>query len=99
MGIDDLTLGHLANWFECMRSHQQPHCTVREGFAHSVACMMATELTGREGSNVGIRPLRRSPTGHRRREAANASSRQIPPRLLDQGSGGRIWISRLVELY
>ncbi len=43
MGIDDLTLGHMANWFECMRSRQQPHCTVREGFAHSVACMMATE--------------------------------------------------------
>lgn len=43
MGIDDLTLGHMANWFECMRSRQQPHCTVREGFAHSVACMMVTE--------------------------------------------------------
>jgi predicted dehydrogenase len=43
MGIDDLTLGHMANWFECMRSRQQPHCTVREGFAHSVACIMATE--------------------------------------------------------
>ncbi len=43
MGIDDLTLGHIANWFECIRSRQQPHCTVREGFAHSVACMMATE--------------------------------------------------------
>ena len=43
MGIDDLTLGHMANWFECMRSRQQPHCTVREGFTHSVACMMATE--------------------------------------------------------
>ncbi len=43
MGIDDLTLGHMSNWFECMRSRQQPHCTVREGFAHSVACMMAAE--------------------------------------------------------
>ena len=43
MGIDDLTLGHMTNWFECMRSRRQPHCTVREGFAHSVACMMATE--------------------------------------------------------
>jgi len=43
MGIDDLTLGHMANWFECMRSRQQPHCTVHEGFAHSVACMMAAE--------------------------------------------------------
>ena len=30
MGIDDLTLGHMTNWFECMRSRQQPHCTVQE---------------------------------------------------------------------
>src|SRR6266702_8117428 len=43
MGIDDISLGHVANWFECMRSRQQPHCTVRDGFAHSVACMMAAE--------------------------------------------------------
>ena len=43
MGIDDLTLGHMANWFECLRSRQQPHCTVNEGFAHSVACMMSAE--------------------------------------------------------
>jgi hypothetical protein len=41
MEIDDLSLGHMANWFECMRSRQQPHCTVHNGFAHSVACMMA----------------------------------------------------------
>ena len=43
MGIDDLTLEHMTNWFDCMRSRQQPHCTVREGFSHSVACMMATQ--------------------------------------------------------
>src|SRR5262252_1672785 len=43
MGIDDLTLEHMTNWFECMRSRQQPHCTVHEGYAHSVACMMAAE--------------------------------------------------------
>ena len=43
MGIDDLSLEHMANWFECMRSRQQPHCTVQDGFAHSVACMMAAE--------------------------------------------------------
>ena len=49
MGIDDLTTEHMANWIACMRSRQQPHCTVNEGFAHSVACMMATESywTGR----------------------------------------------------
>ncbi len=43
MGIDDLTLGHMANWFEGMRSRTQPHATVHDGFAHSVACMMAAE--------------------------------------------------------
>ena len=50
MGIDDLSLEHMANWLECMRSRQQPHCTVHEGFAHSVACMMAAESywTGRK---------------------------------------------------
>jgi predicted dehydrogenase len=50
MGIDDLTTEHMANWLECMRSRQQPHCTVHEGYAHSVACMMAAESywTGRK---------------------------------------------------
>jgi predicted dehydrogenase len=43
MGIDDLTVEHMANWFECMRSRQQPHATVHDGFAHSVACMMAAQ--------------------------------------------------------
>jgi len=50
MGIDDLTLEHMGNWFDCMRSRQQPHCSVHEGYAHSVACMMAAESywTGRK---------------------------------------------------
>src|SRR5579864_2596213 len=43
LGIDDLTTEHMANWFECMRSRQQPHATVHEGYAHSVACMMAAQ--------------------------------------------------------
>src|SRR5277367_6294694 len=42
-GIDDRTLGHMTNWFECMRARKQPHCTVQDGFAHSVANMMSTE--------------------------------------------------------
>ena len=50
MAMDDLSLGHMGNWFDCMRSRQQPHCTVNDGFAHSVACMMAAESywTGRK---------------------------------------------------
>jgi predicted dehydrogenase len=43
MGIDDLSLEHMANWFECMRSRQEPHATVHNGFAHSVACTMAAQ--------------------------------------------------------
>lgn len=42
MAIDDMSLEHMANWLECMRSRKQPNCTVQNGFAHSVACMMAT---------------------------------------------------------
>ena len=44
MGMGDLTLEHTANWIECMRSHQQPHCTVDEGFGHSVARIMSAEV-------------------------------------------------------
>jgi predicted dehydrogenase len=43
LGIDDLTTEHMANWFECMRSRQPPHATVHNGFAHSVACIMAAQ--------------------------------------------------------
>jgi hypothetical protein len=43
MGTGDMTLEHTANWFECMRSRQQPRCTVDEGFSHSVACIMSAE--------------------------------------------------------
>jgi predicted dehydrogenase len=43
LGIDDLTTEHMANWFECMRSRRQPNATVHEGFAHSVACIMAAQ--------------------------------------------------------
>jgi predicted dehydrogenase len=42
-GIDDLTLEHMGNWFDCMRSRQQPHASVHEGFAHSVAVIMAAQ--------------------------------------------------------
>ncbi|HTS36597.1 MAG TPA: Gfo/Idh/MocA family oxidoreductase [Candidatus Solibacter sp.] len=43
MGIDDLSLEHMGNWFDCMRSRQTPNASVDAGFAHSVACMMAAE--------------------------------------------------------
>jgi predicted dehydrogenase len=43
MGIDDLSLEHMANWLDCMRTRTQPAATVHDGFAHSVACIMAAE--------------------------------------------------------
>ena len=43
MGIDDLTLEHMANWFDCIRSRRQPDSSVHDGFAHSVACIMAAQ--------------------------------------------------------
>jgi len=43
MSIDDLSLEHMANWFECLRARTDPRCTVDDGFAHSVACTMAAE--------------------------------------------------------
>jgi predicted dehydrogenase len=42
-GIDDMSVEHMANWIDCMRSRQQPIATVHDGFAQSVACMMATK--------------------------------------------------------
>jgi len=43
MGIDDLSLEHMANWLDCMRAHTPTASTVRDGFAHSVACVMAAQ--------------------------------------------------------
>lgn len=43
MGIDDLSLEHMGNWFDCMRSRKQPDSSVHDGFAHSVACIMAAQ--------------------------------------------------------
>jgi predicted dehydrogenase len=42
-GMGDLDLNHMQNWLECLRSRQQPHSTVRDGYAHSVACIMAAQ--------------------------------------------------------
>jgi predicted dehydrogenase len=50
-GIGDDDLGHMTNWFECLRSRQQPHATVHNGFAHSVACIMAAHAC-REGKRL-----------------------------------------------
>ncbi len=43
MEIPDEDLSHLTNWFDCLRSRKQPNATVRHGFSHSVACIMAAQ--------------------------------------------------------
>jgi hypothetical protein len=43
MGMGDEELSHMTNWFECLRSRKPPNATVRHGFSHSLACMMATQ--------------------------------------------------------
>lgn len=43
MGIADEDLSHMTNWFDCLRSRKEPNATVRDGFAHSIACMMAAQ--------------------------------------------------------
>jgi predicted dehydrogenase len=42
-GMGDLELQHMENWLECLRSRQQPHSTVSDGYAHSLACIMAAQ--------------------------------------------------------
>jgi predicted dehydrogenase len=42
-GMGDEDLSHLTNWFDCLRSRRQPNATVKHGFSHSVACMMAAQ--------------------------------------------------------
>ena len=43
IGIGDDDLNHMIDWFECLRSRKAPHATVDDGFAHSVACIMAAQ--------------------------------------------------------
>ena len=49
MGDEDLS--HMTNWFECLRSHKTPNASVRNGFAHSVAVIMAARAY-REGKKL-----------------------------------------------
>jgi len=33
----------MSNWFDCLRSREQPNATVLNGFSHSVVCIMAAQ--------------------------------------------------------
>jgi predicted dehydrogenase len=49
--IGDNALFHMENWLDCMRSRKQPNATVHDGYAHSVACIMAARAY-REGKKL-----------------------------------------------
>jgi predicted dehydrogenase len=46
--IGDEDLSHMTNWLECVRNRKTPNATVLNGYAHSVACIMAARAY-REG--------------------------------------------------
>ena len=39
----DSNPAHMKNWFECLRSREEPNATVDNGYAHSVAVIMAAQ--------------------------------------------------------
>jgi predicted dehydrogenase len=41
-GADNMTVAHMRNWMECVRSRQTPNASVKAGYNHSVASLMAT---------------------------------------------------------
>lgn len=41
-GTDNMTVNHMRNWMECVRSRKQPNAPVKAGYNHSVANIMVT---------------------------------------------------------
>lgn len=41
-GSDPLTIAHMRNWMECVRSRRQPNAPVESGYEHSIANIMVT---------------------------------------------------------
>ena len=53
----DSNPSHMANWFDCLRTRNDPNATVDHGFAHSVAVIMAARAQ-REGKKLYWDPVR-----------------------------------------
>jgi predicted dehydrogenase len=51
MGTDPMTLAHLRNWLECLRSRKSPHAPIEAGYSHSIATIMAN-AAARTGERV-----------------------------------------------
>ncbi len=54
--ISDGDPSHMTNWLDCLRSRAQPNATVLNGFAHSVAVIMAARAY-REGKKLYWDPI------------------------------------------
>jgi predicted dehydrogenase len=50
-GADSMTLAHMRNWLECVRSRQPTHAPVEAGYSHCIATIMAT-AAARTGQRV-----------------------------------------------
>jgi predicted dehydrogenase len=50
-GGDVLTLGHMRNWMDCVRSRKQPNAPVEAGYMHSIATIM-TNAAARTGEKA-----------------------------------------------
>lgn len=50
-GVDAMTLGHMRNWMECIRSRQQTNAPVEAGYQHSIATIMAN-AAARTGERI-----------------------------------------------
>jgi predicted dehydrogenase len=51
VGMSDLSVLHMQNFFDCMRSRQEPNCPLELGFRSAVTCRMAVE-SYRQGRTV-----------------------------------------------
>jgi predicted dehydrogenase len=60
--IGDKSTHHMANWFDCMRSRQPTNTTVYDGYAHSVAVIMAARAC-QEGRKLYWDPKKEEITG------------------------------------
>ncbi len=50
-GTDPMTLAHMRNWLECLRSRKETHAPVEAGYSHSIATIMAN-AAARTGQRV-----------------------------------------------
>jgi len=51
MGVDRMTLAHMRNWLECVRSRKQTNAPIEAGYSHSIATIMANAAV-RSGKKV-----------------------------------------------